>query len=363
MKAIYPIRKRDRTIYRSTKLIDLTGMKFGRLTVLKRSSRQGRVIWWECVCECGVWKEVRGFNLRNGSTKSCGCLNWDIIHGIEHGMTGTPEYICWSGIKRRCYNPKDTHWKTYGGRGISVCERWVNSFENFYADMGPRPDGYTIERVDVNGNYEPSNCKWIPARDQHCNKTNTRRITAFGREQIFADWARELKITPAHLHYHLKRKTLEEIINERSNPVTKTCEFCGEAFSTIKKEQRFCNDSCGSKAHDKRKSEKKREDDAMMFLVSKEEGKEKRYARLKKRSGNEFKWIESRMWASKFSKEDAEKIARQMGDGAITESRGVFIREKEYANMPLEKNGNGKLVARWRCGIKVQLDLFEMLTA
>ena len=229
--------------HRNRKFVDITGYKYGRWTVLRRVKNRGRMIYWECVCECGVVKEVPRIALRSGASKSCGCFNLEVISSVDHGMTGTPEYTCWCGMKHRCYNHKDSHWENYGGRGIKVCERWLNSFENFYADIGPRPDGMTIERIDVNGDYEPSNCKWIPARDQHRNKTNSRRLTAFGREQLLVDWARELNMDISQLHYHLERKNMEQIIEWWTKPLLKVCENCGAAFSTIKKKQIFCSDS------------------------------------------------------------------------------------------------------------------------
>jgi hypothetical protein len=332
--------------WRSTKFIDLTGHKYGRWTVLKMAPRRGALIFWECVCECGVVKEIRGCNLRSGISKSCGCLNYEVIHGVDHGMTGSREYGCWINMRDRCSNPKNTHWKMYGGRGITVCQRWQRSFHNFYADMGPS-NGLTIERIDVNGNYEPDNCKWIPASEQAWNKTNSRKIIAFGEEKLFIEWARFLDIDASLLHYHLRTgKTMEYIIEERK-PVKKLC-FCGESFFSIKEDQRFCSRKCMQIERGKRRNKEKQEREASQFLVTKGEGKLKRYARRNKPPTTGFKWIESKMWATKFLKEDAEKVAQQLGDGATIEQRGLFVRVKEYANMPIEKTGNGKLVARWR---------------
>ena len=157
---------------------DITGQRFGRLTVLshagttkeKPGNVKRRVALWKCRCNCGSEITVIGANLRNGTTKSCGCLERDILYerNFKHGLTDTRENRIWRGMLTRCRNLNHKDFKYYGGRGIRVCERW-EVFENFLADMGPCPEGYSIERVDNNRNYEPSNCKWIPQEDQAKN--------------------------------------------------------------------------------------------------------------------------------------------------------------------------------------------------
>jgi predicted nucleic acid-binding Zn ribbon protein len=328
----------------SKKLLDLTGQKYGRWTVVKMAPRRKGKTFWECVCECGTVKEVRTGGLRNGISKSCGCWNNEQIRLVDHGMKDSPEWKSWSDMKQRCLNPNNKSYEHYGGRGIVVCERWKDNFVDFYSDMGPC-DGDTIERIDVNGNYEPGNCKWIPHPLQARNKTTTRRITAFGREQLFSDWARELDMDPSLLHYHLKvGKTIEQIVNEL-NPEPRVC-VCGDTYIPSMERQEFCSSKCKEIQRQKRRLAEQREKKACMFLVIKGEGKNKRYARTDKPTG--FKWIVSKMWASTFFKNDAEIVAQKMGDGAIIEQRGLFVRENEYANMPIEKNGDGNMVARWR---------------
>lgn len=127
------------------------------------------------MCECGVEKEFEGSSLRAGTSKSCGCTKKEIAKNINlsHGKYKSPEYRTWVKMKERCYNPNTERYPSYGGRGITVCERWLNSFENFYEDMGKKPKGYSIERINVDGNYEPNNCKWASSQEQHYNKTNT----------------------------------------------------------------------------------------------------------------------------------------------------------------------------------------------
>lgn len=154
--------------------IDLTGKTFGRLTVIGRAENgKSNNCQWLCRCACGSEKIIASTALRQGRTVSCGCYRKEILDADRtiHGMTGTPTWSVWRDMRKRCSNPKANSYKHYGGRGIGVAERW-ESFVNFVADMGIRPEGMSIEREDVNGNYEPGNCVWIPAPDQ---ANNTRR--------------------------------------------------------------------------------------------------------------------------------------------------------------------------------------------
>ncbi len=153
------------------------GLRFGRLVVLKKaqSAVHGRSSKWLCFCDCGNAKVVGIDLLRSGNTRSCGCLHRELMskHFTKHGQSHTPEYHAWHDMLRRCYNQKNKHYKDYGGRGIKVCQRWRDSFEEFFADMGHRPEGLTLERTNNELGYMPGNCEWAtPLQQAHNRRDN-----------------------------------------------------------------------------------------------------------------------------------------------------------------------------------------------
>jgi hypothetical protein len=175
------------------KKLDISGKKCNRLTAIRLVgvSRAGKSVWL-CACECGREVEVIGSHLLNGNTKSCGCLKAEVTGARRrtHGETKGPTYRVWQNMKTRCTNPRVKAWGNYGGRGIAVCDRWLSSYESFVADMGYRPSpDHELDRIDVNGNYEPANCRWVSIRDQARNKRTTRWIEVDGDVRSLAEWA------------------------------------------------------------------------------------------------------------------------------------------------------------------------------
>lgn len=191
------------------KLIDLSGQRFSNLVVIQRenSSKQGEATW-RCKCDCGNETVVRGYSLRHGDTTSCGCnqrINTS-AHNTKHAQTNTRLYKIWCGMLSRCNNPNKEHYDRYGGRGIKVCAAWLDY--SVFADWANR-NGYeptlTIDRIDFNGNYEPSNCRWISHKQQMRNTSKNRILTLNDKQATMSEWAESLGISLYTLSSRLKR--------------------------------------------------------------------------------------------------------------------------------------------------------------
>lgn len=172
------------------KLIDLIGVRFERLTVIREIERDkynGRQ--FACKCDCGNTCNVSFNSLRMRHKMSCGCLFKELR--ITHGMSRKRIYHIWQGMKQRCFDKNATHYKDYGGRGITVCERWLK-FENFLEDMGERPEGKSLDRINNNGDYEPENCSWATNKEQSNNQRMNRNVCFNGETHNMMEWSKIL---------------------------------------------------------------------------------------------------------------------------------------------------------------------------
>lgn len=167
---------------------------YGRLTIID-VTKVGKRTYLSCICSCGNQKTIRADHVTSKKIQSCGCLQRE-TKNKTHGKSKTKEYNAWMHMKQRCLNKSNSDYQSYGGRGISVCDRWVNSFENFFSDMGicPFPD-YSLDRIDVDGNYEPQNCKWSSPSEQARNKRCSVKLTIDGETKSIHDWAENVEIS------------------------------------------------------------------------------------------------------------------------------------------------------------------------
>lgn len=195
-------------------MYDLAGKTFGFLKVLRRAPgrpEHHKQVAWVCRCVCGAKHESTSRELRSGHTKSCGCQKSSLCRGAhtQHGhaarRTMGLEYRVWIEMKQRCYNPKANRYYTHGARGIRVCKRWLHSFENFLADMGPKPRGLSLERRNNSGHYEPGNCYWATRKQQGRNKRNNRMLTAHGKSLCASEWAELTGVPSSTIRARLKR--------------------------------------------------------------------------------------------------------------------------------------------------------------
>jgi hypothetical protein len=178
------------------KIVDITGLTFGSWTVVGATDSASRQKRWLCRCVCGTQREVVGTSLRSGASTNCGCKRREHVGNINrsHGASRTAEYRVWKHMHARCSDPADKRYENYGGRGIRVCARW-NRFDGFIADVGPRPSAaHSIERLSVDGDYEPANVIWATAPEQARNKTTTVFISVDGKVGRLVDFADELRL-------------------------------------------------------------------------------------------------------------------------------------------------------------------------
>jgi hypothetical protein len=193
---------------------NLVGKRFGRLKVIGFSHKDKRgKPYWICQCDCGNTTVSRADSLKSGKANSCGCLSAErivranTVHGrCSNGKkNGDATYRSWHSMKQRCCDPNADQYPLYGKRGIKVCNRWLHSFENFVADMGERPVGTTIDRIDSNGNYEPGNCRWATAEEQNNNTRSNHFILFRGKTKTLAQWSHEVGISESTVSSRIGR--------------------------------------------------------------------------------------------------------------------------------------------------------------
>jgi hypothetical protein len=186
---------------------DITGLVFGKLRVISQVGATNRQMFWLCECGCGTICTVRGGNLKNGHTTTCGCYGRHSreTHGHTKGGKVSSTYGIWATMIWRCHNPNSQSFYLYGQRGVTVCERWRSSFSNFLADMGERPKGLELDRIDNNGHYEPNNCHWVPRHENMMNRRNTAVLTVGNETHSVYEWSKKLGFSTGVLRYRIKQ--------------------------------------------------------------------------------------------------------------------------------------------------------------
>lgn len=175
------------------KKVDLTGERFGKLLVLSKGENKGKNTTWKCACDCGTIRDYLTYNLISGKSKSCGCQRIETLSKIftTHGGAGTRLYSIFKGITQRCRNKNNPAYVYYGNKGVDICKEWENNFSTFkeWAEKNGYTDEKSIDRIDPNGNYEPSNCRWVSMQKQQNNKLNSAFITINEEKLTIAEWA------------------------------------------------------------------------------------------------------------------------------------------------------------------------------
>lgn len=198
------------------KKLNLIGEKFNRLLVLSEMPIRNMKTYWKCKCDCGNIITVQGSALTTDQTQSCECLQKEraSVASFKHKLTQSTEYYSWTNMKTRCLNPNSQDYADYGGRGIRICETWKDDFLKFLSDMGKKPSKkHSLDRIDVNGNYCPENCRWAIPFVQTRNKRSNRWLEHNGLKMILQDWAEYFGIDQGNLSVSLKRKSITELYN------------------------------------------------------------------------------------------------------------------------------------------------------
>lgn len=204
------------------KFEDITGRRFGRLTAVRRAPNDGRRTMWHCKCECGNDVVVRAENLKSGNTKSCGCIERDFPNATKHGMSKTRLAAVYNAMKQRCYNENSSGYYLYGGRGIKVCDEWLQdktaffdwAIANGYDDSSPQTE-CSLDRVDVNAGYSPENCRWVDSYTQANNTRKNKHYYYNGENRTLAEWSRSSGIPYSALYARVATLgwTIEDAIN------------------------------------------------------------------------------------------------------------------------------------------------------
>lgn len=194
--------------------LELTGLRFGKLLVTKKVTGSTRPVRWECVCDCGGGSTPSTENLRSGNSSSCGCEKNAVLgrSTTTHGMCGHPLYATWRAMRERCLNPKNPSYKNYGARGITVCPKWRDNFAAFVADMGERPPGMTVERIDNAKGYFPDNCKWATRSEQTRNTRKNINVTVGATTMCVTDWRTAIGVSRSAFAERVARRGLEVAI-------------------------------------------------------------------------------------------------------------------------------------------------------
>lgn len=197
------------------KKLNIAGERFNRWEALEVVNNTKIKTYWLCRCDCGKEKEIALTSLTSGLSRSCGCLRKEQM--TTHGLTKSPEYTTWLSMNQRCTNKKDPNYKSYGGRGVTVCDRWGKSFECFLEDMGARKKGMTLDRINNDGNYEPKNCRWADKKTQGNNRRSNHCLTINGQKLTITEWSRQLSLSRSTIQHRLRAGWKNEDVIIKAN--------------------------------------------------------------------------------------------------------------------------------------------------